>query len=72
MKYVGQPIPGRNNTRHVLGKGQFTADILLPNQTWLALARSPFAHARILSIDTSEAENLPGVIAITVGTELAK
>lgn len=72
MKYVGQPIPGRNNTRHVLGKGQFTADIQLPNQTWLALARSPFAHARILSIDTSEAETLPGVVAVTVGTELAK
>lgn len=72
MKYVGQPIPGRNNERHVSGKGQFTADIQLPKQTWLALTRSPYAHARITSIDTSEAEAVPGVIAIVLGDELAQ
>jgi aerobic carbon-monoxide dehydrogenase large subunit len=70
MKYVGQSIPGQNNKRHVSGKGQFAGDIQLPRQTWLALTRSPYAHARITSIDTSEAEAVAGVIAIVLGDEL--
>nr|WP_294503233.1 xanthine dehydrogenase family protein molybdopterin-binding subunit [uncultured Rhodopila sp.] len=53
------------------GAGRFTDDISLPSQTHLVFLRSPVAHARIVSIDTSAALALPGVVAILTGAELA-
>lgn len=46
------------------GQARFTNDILLPDMLWAKYLRSPYAHARIVSLDTSKAEALPGVKAI--------
>ena len=54
------------------GKGQFTDDLVVPGQTYLAFLRSPFAHARILSVDTAAARAMPGVLAVLTGAELAQ
>src|SRR5438094_7620948 len=72
MTYVGQGVPGLTNTRLVAGKGRFVDDITLPEMTHLAVLRSPYAHARIRSIDTSRAEALPGVVHVITGREVAE
>ena len=53
------------------GAGHFTDDFTLPNQIWIAFLRSPYAHARIVSIDTAAAAAMPGVILVLTGAELA-
>jgi 4-hydroxybenzoyl-CoA reductase alpha subunit len=52
------------------GRAIYTDDIVLPRMLHAKILRSPHAHARILSIDTSEADALPGVFATVVGKEM--
>ena len=54
----------------VAGQGQYADDVSLPGQTHLAFLRSPYAHARINSIDTSSADGMPGVLAVYTGEAL--
>ena len=68
-KYIGQPIRRREDDRFITGKGKYTDDIVLPNMTHLAFVRSPYAHAKIVSIDTTEASSHPGVVAILTGED---
>lgn len=67
---VGGSFPGVLNTRLAAGKGKFVDDFSFPNMTYAAILRSPFAHARIISIDTSAAEALPGVLYVITGAEV--
>lgn len=53
------------------GAGAFTDDLLLPGQAWMALVRSPHAHAVIERIDTDAARALPGVLAVYTQADLA-
>lgn len=62
--YVGKNIPRRDAFDKVTGKGVFTHDVSMPNMLYAKVLRSPHAHAKILSIDTSKAEALPGVKAV--------
>ena len=54
----------------VAGAGRFTDNIVMSGQTFLRFLRSPHAHARIVSIDTSAAAAMPGVIAVLTGADL--
>jgi CO/xanthine dehydrogenase Mo-binding subunit len=54
----------------VTGRAQYGADVRLTGMLYGAMLRSPHAHARILSIDTSQAEALPGVRAVVTGADL--
>lgn len=54
----------------VTGRAKYAGDISFPNQLYCKFLRSPHAHAKILSIDTSEAEKLPGVKAVITGKDL--
>ncbi|MBF8293864.1 MAG: aldehyde oxidase [Bacteroidetes bacterium] len=54
----------------VTGAAKFTDDFVLPRMLYGKILRSPHPHARILSIDTSKAERLPGVVAVMIGSEL--
>jgi aerobic carbon-monoxide dehydrogenase large subunit len=54
------------------GRGQYTDDVTLPGQTWLAFVRSPYPHARIRSIDGAAAQAMPGVRAVITGEQMAK
>jgi aerobic carbon-monoxide dehydrogenase large subunit len=56
----------------VAGRGQFTDDISRPGQTHMAFVRSPYAHARINSVDASAALALPGVLAAFSGADLVQ
>src|SRR3954451_21992513 len=56
----------------VTGRANYGADITLPGLLHGAVLRSPHAHARILSIDTREAEAVPGVKAVITGNDIAE
>jgi aerobic carbon-monoxide dehydrogenase large subunit len=70
-KWVGRPIRRREDPRLLVGEGKYIADLTLPGTTYLHLVRSTHAHARIRKIDTSKAENYPGVVAVVTGEEIA-
>jgi len=53
------------------GRGRYTDDVTLPGQAHLVFLRSPYPHARIVSIDTSAAAAMPGVLRVLTGAELA-
>ena len=58
------------DARFIRGAGQYIEDVNLPGQLWLDIVRSPYAHARIKSIDSSEALKVPGVAAVITGKDL--
>ena len=62
--YIGAPIRRKEDRRFLTGQGQFVDDIKLPNMLHAAIVRSPHAHARILSIDTSAALAMEGVVSV--------
>ena len=69
-KYVGQPIPRKDAFEKVTGIANFAFDIdYLPNLLVGKFLTSPHAHAKIVSIDTSAAEKIPGVEAIATGRD---
>ncbi len=67
---VGQPVPRTEDNRLVIGNGSYTDDITEPNQAHAYMLRSPMAHAKITSIDTSDAKAAPGVIAVYTGADI--
>ena len=62
--YVGRDVRRREDARLLTGGATFVDDIHLPGMLHAVVLRSPHAHARIDSIDTSEALALPGVVAV--------
>ena len=67
---IGASVKRREDPRLVTGRGSFTDDLRLPGQCYLAFVRSPYAHARILAVDTSRARAHPGVVAVLTAQEL--
>jgi len=68
-------VVGKRNLKYdwhakLTGAARYTDDLRLPRMIWGRLLRSPYPHARILHIDTSRAESLPGVFAVVTGKEL--
>jgi carbon-monoxide dehydrogenase large subunit len=72
IKGLGHSVPRKEDGRFIRGKGNYVEDIVLPGMLHLELLRSPFAHARIQSIDTSRAAALPGVVAVVTGELMAQ
>jgi len=67
----GQAVRRLEDGPLLAGAGRFTNDEALPGQAHLVFLRSPHAHARIASIDTSAARAMPGVVAILTGEDVA-
>jgi aerobic carbon-monoxide dehydrogenase large subunit len=57
--------------RFLTGQGRYIDDVNFPNQTFAAFVRSPHAHARVTSVDTSATKGMPGVLFIVTGAEWA-
>ncbi len=70
--YIGRSVPRPNMARLMQGRGQFVSDVALPRMAHVAFVRSPYAHARIVAIETGKAKQADGVIAILTGAELAE
>ncbi|MFC1943249.1 xanthine dehydrogenase family protein molybdopterin-binding subunit [Chloroflexota bacterium] len=68
---IGKRLPYIDGPQKVTGQAQYTDDIVLPNTLIGKILRSPYPHARILNIDTSKAERLPGVKCVITGKDTA-
>jgi aerobic carbon-monoxide dehydrogenase large subunit len=69
-RYVGQSIRRVGDRRLVTGSGRFVEDVRAPGTLHAAFLRSPYASAEVRSIDTSEAAEHPGVVAVFTGADL--
>src|SRR4051794_8411081 len=69
---IGARVPRIEDKRFITGAGRYTDDISRPGQTHAVFLRSPHAHARIRSIDTSEAKVAPGVAAVYTGRDIKR
>jgi xanthine dehydrogenase YagR molybdenum-binding subunit len=66
LKYIGKPTVRYDGAAKVSGKAKYTADVRLPGMLYGRMVSARVPHARVVSIDTSEAEKLPGVHAVHV------
>jgi carbon-monoxide dehydrogenase large subunit len=71
QKYVGASVQRLEDPPLVTGKGRFAADVSFPHQLHMRIVRSPYAHAKILSIDTAAARAAPGVHTIWTSADIA-
>ena len=69
--FIGKSVKRVEDKRFLTGKGLYTDDIVLHGMTYATIIRSHHAHAKILSIDTGEAEKADGVVAIFTGADIA-
>jgi aerobic carbon-monoxide dehydrogenase large subunit len=72
VSFVGRSVSRREDQRLLTGRGQFIADLKLPQMLHAVFVRSPVAHARINAIDLSRAAAMPGIIYALSGPELAR
>ena len=71
MRSVGTSVLRSEDPRLLVGRGRFVADLSLPGAVEVAVLRSTEAHARISSIDVSRARELPGVLLVWTGADVA-
>ena len=69
---VGSRVERKEDKRFLTGKGRYTADINIANQTYACFVRSPHARAKINQVDTTKASKAPGVVAVLTGDDLAQ
>ncbi len=72
-RFVGRPVPRREDDRHLRGRGRFTDDVRSTGAAGTlhaALLRSPHGHARIRSVSVDRAVTMPGVVAVVTGADL--
>ncbi len=70
MEGIGARVARKEDKRFITGAGRYTDDMVVPGMKFAAFVRSPHAHAKIKSIDTSAAEAMPGVIGVLIGSQL--
>lgn len=70
--YIGRSVTRPNAKRLLAGKGRYVTDMRLPRMLYAAFVRSPYAHAKIVSIETSVAAAMAGVHLVATGEDLAK
>src|SRR5580692_181638 len=63
-RFIGKPMPRKEDARLITGKGRFTDDFNLDGQSYAVMVRSPYPHARIVAIDTAAAKAMPGVLGV--------
>jgi aerobic carbon-monoxide dehydrogenase large subunit len=69
---IGASIRRVEDAPLITGKGSYAEDIQLPGMLHMVLLRSPYPHAKIISIDTKAAKAMPGVIAVATGDDLSE
>ncbi len=68
-RWIGRGVPRKEDRSLLTGRTSFVDDLVLPGMLHAAILRSPFPHARITGVDTTEAEALPGVVAVATGAD---
>src|SRR5512140_1799408 len=69
---MGHSMKRKEDPRFIRGQGEYIEDVVLPGMVWMDIVRSPYAHAKIISIDPSAALAMPGVLAVITGKDLEK
>src|SRR5438309_4314480 len=69
---IGESRKRTEDARFIRGQGNYLDDIVLPGMLHMVILRSPHAHARIKSIDTTAASAIPGVVAVVTGELMAQ
>ncbi|MCE5254383.1 MAG: xanthine dehydrogenase family protein molybdopterin-binding subunit [Actinomycetia bacterium] len=72
LSVVGTSLPRVDAWDKVTGRAEYAFDVELPDMLHVKVLRSAYAHARILSVDTSKAQGLPGVRAVITGADMPK
>jgi len=72
MGVLGQSIKRREDPRLITGEAKYIADIELPGMLHAAVLRSPFAHAKIKSVNVAQAKQAPGVVGVFTGADFAE
>ena len=67
---IGTRLLRKEDPALLTGEAKYTDDLAIPGALSVALARSPYAHARITRVDTSAAAGMPGVVAVYTGADL--
>src|SRR3954462_13228127 len=67
---IGASVVRKEDRRFTTGKGRYVDDIKLVGMTHAHFVRSPHAHAKIKSVDTSEAMKMPGVVGVLTGQQI--
>ena len=70
--HVGRGMSRPNAKRLLAGRGAYVTDLTLPRMLHAAFVRAPYAHARIVSVDVSQAQAAPGVRLVATGADLAR
>src|SRR6201988_1584498 len=69
---MGHSIKRKEDLRFIQGKGNHVDDVQLPDMVYGHMVRSPYAHARLKGVNPEKAKQLPGVLAVITGEDLAK
>jgi aerobic carbon-monoxide dehydrogenase large subunit len=69
---IGAAVKRKEDPRLITGAGKYTGDVQLSGMTYMAVLRSPYAHAHIRRIDAARARQQPGVLAVLTGPEVAQ
>ena len=69
--YIGSPVARKEDPELLTGQARFIDDLVVPGMVWMAVVRSPYAHARITSVDLGAAREAEGVVAAFSGADLA-
>jgi aerobic carbon-monoxide dehydrogenase large subunit len=69
---IGAAVKRKEDPRLITGAGTYTGDVQLRGMTYMAVLRSPHAHAHIRRIDAARARQQPGVLAVLTGHEVAQ
>src|SRR4029077_20409620 len=72
IRGIGHSVRRVEDDRFIRGAGNFIDDIQLPGMLYMAILRSPYAHATLNGIDASAAQALPGVVAVVTGELMAQ
>src|SRR5438445_6324634 len=70
IRGVGHSVRRKEDPRFLRGRGNYIDDLKLPGMLYMDIVRSPYAHAKLVSIDASEALKVPGVAAVVTGKDL--
>jgi CO/xanthine dehydrogenase Mo-binding subunit len=70
FQIVNHSVPRRDGRAKVTGRASYVSDVKLPAMAWAKVLRSPYPHAKIVSIDTSKAAARPGVYGVLTGNDL--
>jgi carbon-monoxide dehydrogenase large subunit len=69
-RHVGRSLRRKEDPRLITGRSRYVDDIALPGTLYVSFVRSPEAHAKIVSIDTSAAKERPGIVAVFTGEDM--